>query len=63
MKMKDSDNPDAWVQIHLPHDSTLRPIGTVWIPLQFLGILKTCYCRSAVEWGGTSAPAAEPYCY
>ena len=61
--MKDSDNPDAWVQIHLPNDNALRPIGTVWNPLHFLGILKICLCRSAVDREGTSAPAAESYGY
>ena len=58
-----SENPDAWVQIHLHNDNALRPIGTVWNPLQSLGILKTCLCRSAVERGGTSAPAAKSYGY
>ena len=61
--MKDSDNPDAWVQIHLPNDNALRPIGAVWNPLQFLGILKVRLWRSAVEWAGTLAPAAKSYGY
>ena len=61
--MKDSDDPDAWSQIHLPHDSTLRPMGAIRIPLQFLGILKTSLCRSTLEQDGTSAPAAKSYSY
>ena len=61
--MKDSHHLDAWLQIHLPNDNALRPIGTVWNPLQSLGILKTCLCRSAVERGATSVAAAESYGY
>ena len=40
--MKDSEHLGALVQMDLPRDSTLRPMGTIWIPLQILGILKTC---------------------
>ena len=61
--MKDSDQLDAWLQIRLPHDSTLLPMGTIWIPLQILGILKTCLCRSAVERRGTAAPGPKSYGY
>ena len=61
--MKDSGHTDAWLQIRLPHDSTMRPMGAIRNPLQFLGILKISLCRSAVERGGTSAPAAKSYGY
>ena len=61
--MKDPDNPDAWMLIHLHNDNALRPIGTVWTPLQFLGILKTCYCRSTLEQDGATTPAAKSYGY
>ena len=47
----------------LPHESALRPKGTIWNPLQFLGFLKTCHCRSAVGWGRTPAPALKSYGY
>ena len=47
----------------LPHESALRPKGTIWNPLQFLRFLKTCPCRSAVEWGGTPAPALKKHGY
>ena len=55
--------PGRWLQIHLPPDGTLRPMGIIRIPLQFLGIRKTCLCRSTVELAGTSAPTAKSYGY
>jgi len=61
--MKDSSHLGAWVQMHLPRDGTLRPMGIFWIPLQILGILEACLWRSTVERGGTTAPAAKSYGY
>ena len=61
--MKDSDHPHATLQMHLRRDSSLCPMGTIWIPLQILGILKVCLWRSAVEWAATLASAAESYGY
>ena len=56
--MNDSSHLGAWVQMHLPRDGSLRPMGIFWIPLQILGILKACLCRSTVELAGTSAPTS-----
>ena len=61
--MKDPDHPDATLQMHLRRDSSLCPMGTIWIPLQILGTLKGFLWRSSVKLAGTLAPAAKSYGY
>ena len=61
--MKDSDTRDAWFQIDSPMRAPCAPLGSTWIPLQILGILKACLCRCAVGRGGTGAPSAKSYGY